>query len=297
VLNLVFAADGRSLISSGRDQTIRAWDLWNGKSYMRLAGWNGEVHAVALSAPLNIIASGDANQTVRLWDLADGKELAKLKGHRENVYSVACSPDGQFVLSGSGDGTALLWRLKDHVAPPGERESSLTSLDFEGLWKQLAGDEDDPEVSMAIRRLVSAGSQAVQFLQRRLPPVAAKDAERVEELITALDDDTYEVREKASEELMQRAQVAAPALRKKLQGRLPSLEVRRRIERILERLPTEVLERLRAREQRAVHVLERIASAEARDVLNGWASGAAGAPLTRDAKSALERVNAGRPSP
>jgi hypothetical protein len=51
----------------------------------------------------------------------------------------------------------------------------------------------------------------------------------------------------------------------------------------------------RLRGLRALQVLEDVGTPEARKVLESLADGAAGAPLTRDAKAALERLRTVRP--
>jgi hypothetical protein len=145
--------------------------------------------------------------------------------------------------------------------------------------------------------LIRAADQAVTYLQHRLPAVAQNDVKRVTELVGALDDDRFEVRERATNELVERGAIVVPVLRKELQRQLPSLEVRRRLERVLEKLPLEVLERHRAREQRAVQVLERIRSPSSEQVLKQWARGASSAPLTRDALAASDRLGKPRSWP
>ena len=88
-----------------------------------------------------------------------------------------------------------------------------------------------------------------------------------------------------------------PALTEALR-RPPSLEVRRRVEGLLERLRGERLhppaERLRA--ARAVEVLERIGDRAARRHLAALAAGAPQAQLTIEAKSALERLTPSGPA-
>jgi hypothetical protein len=83
--------------------------------------------------------------------------------------------------------------------------------------------------------------------------------------------------------------LAEPALKKALEDR-PSLEARKRIERLLDKLPTEEPtsgEELRG--LRAVELLERLAQPEADKLLQALSEGAAGARLTREARAALER--------
>jgi hypothetical protein len=83
-----------------------------------------------------------------------------------------------------------------------------------------------------------------------------------------------------------------PALRAAM-TKSPSPEVRRRLDFLLNPLHREVTpeELLRSR---AVQVLELAATPEARQVLQDWSSGAAGAGLTEDARAALERLKARR---
>jgi HEAT repeat protein len=81
---------------------------------------------------------------------------------------------------------------------------------------------------------------------------------------------------------------AAPALREVLAGK-PSAEVRKQAEELLagQRLvrSPEVLQRLRA-----VQVLERVGSPEARQLLKALARGAPAARETREAKASLDRL-------
>jgi hypothetical protein len=81
---------------------------------------------------------------------------------------------------------------------------------------------------------------------------------------------------------------AEPALRRALAGK-PALEVRRRIEQLLDALePTKLPERLRL--VRAVAALEYSNTPEAREVLAALAQRPADTLLTREAKTALQRL-------
>jgi hypothetical protein len=138
----------------------------------------------------------------------------------------------------------------------------------------------------------------VAFLGERLKGVPAPDERRIARLIADLDD-SFARREKAYRELVSLGARGAPALRRALQGQA-SVEVRRRVERLLERLgssteaPPPELVRLRV-----VEALEANGTTEARKLLAELAAGPAASPLTREAKASLERLSrrppAGRP--
>src|SRR5262249_15134394 len=92
---------------------------------------------------------------------------------------------------------------------------------------------------------------------------------------------------KATQQLEKLGEAAVPGLQKALQGKL-SLEARRRIEQILEKLQSWTGQRLQT--LRALEVLERLDPAASRPLVEKLARGAAEAWLTREAKAMLGRL-------
>jgi hypothetical protein len=129
----------------------------------------------------------------------------------------------------------------------------------------------------------------VSLLKERLHAATAPDPQRVARLISQLDSEQFTAREEAMQALEQLAELATPALRQALKDR-PAAEVRRRLERLLEKLepPLTVPELLR--QLRALEVLEHIATPEARQLLQTVAKGVPEARLTQQAKASLERL-------
>jgi hypothetical protein len=166
-------------------------------------------------------------------------------------------------------------------------------------WGDL-GATDAGKGFVALWALAAAPEQAVPFLKEHLPPVASIDAaqrDRIARLIAELDSDTFAVRERAMTVLRRDIDVAEPALRA-ARGRAAP-EARRRIEELLEKraevaIPTS--DDLRA--SRAVEALEHMRTADARQLLEQLATGAASARRTREAAKALERLaDAAKPTP
>ncbi len=274
-----FAADGRTVAASTR-QGVVVVEVASGKERVRFKrpAWK-----VALSPDGRLLAAA-ADSTVELWDVWQGTSLGKLAGHQANVDALTFGPDGKVLVSGSADSTALVWDVARLV--PRRKQEKLSAKEVESRWTDLAG-ADAARAFRAIAALAAAPKQSVPFLKERLRPVAAADERRIARLIERLDSDQFAQRTAATRELEKLGDLAGPALRKAREAR-PSLEVRQRIEALLNRrhrLPAEDLRVLRA-----VEVLERAGTAPARTLLEALAKGAAAALLTREARAAVGRL-------
>ena len=127
-------------------------------------------------------------------------------------------------------------------------------------------------------------------LQAQMRPVSEDDSvRRIRRLIDGLDDEDFTVREKATQDLAALGAATVPALREAM-AVSTSLEVRRRVTIILKQLSAQGMGADDLRNQRALEVLERIATAEARDLLRRLATGAPEARLTQEAKASLQRL-------
>jgi WD40 repeat protein/thioredoxin-related protein len=101
--------NGRLILSSGYDETVRLWDTETGREVRQLQGHKGMVHKVAFGDAGRRAVTAGADGTVRVWDTETGQQLRKLEGHEGPVLGVAISADGKQVLSGGQDKTLRLW--------------------------------------------------------------------------------------------------------------------------------------------------------------------------------------------
>ena len=291
-----FSADGRLLAVATTDGIISLWDCAAGSELRRLGGHPDAVFALAFSPDGRLLGSGGPDPSVRLWEVASGLELNRLAGHAGPVTALAFSSDGTVLVSGSADTTLLTWDITGQWAGNGVRVAAHPdSGQLETWWGQLAG-LDGPAAHGAMRALAAAASESVPFLASRLRPFIGADADRIARLIADLDHDSYAVREKATADLEQLVKWAEPALRKVLL-QPPSLEVQRRIEKVLEKLKGGVAWRQeRLRLLRAIAVLEKAGSPAARQELAGLAAGAPDADLRLEAKRSLDRLTRKTPT-
>jgi len=293
ILSFAFAPDGRTIATSCMDNTIHLWETASGKVRLQTkTPTPGNVGLVQFSPDGKTLASTGQgyDPLVRCWDVSSGKELTtNFKGHSHMVGSLAFAGDGKALLTGGGDTTALLWDttalLKARTTPAIE----LTEPQLEAAWADLAS-TDAKKAYEAARLMIGATKQSTTLLQKQLRPVPAVDEKLIAQLVADLDHPKFANRQKANEELEKLGELAVPALKAALEGG-PALEIRMRIDRLLEKATTGQApppEELRA--LRAIEVLEHIGTPEAKQALEGIAKGAAGAQLTRQAKTTLDRM-------
>jgi hypothetical protein len=160
---------------------------------------------------------------------------------------------------------------------------------LEKLWDDLASD-DAAKAFKAMGQMAGVPAETVALLKSKLKPVDPADPKVVKQLLEDLNSDQYTVRQKASAQLEKLADLAGPALREKLESK-PSLEMRRRIESLIDKLdgPVTLPELLRS--LRAVELLELIGTPEARQALVPLANGAPGHRMTEAAQGAVMRLD------
>jgi WD40 repeat protein len=301
---LAFSPDGRLVaapaIGKSREDLFDGYELdgvrlaetLTGKEILRLQ--TAEIIALGFSPDGQVLATADRT-AIRFWDVATGKEIMKRPWPESygdlDVWWPATSlhflPNGKRLITGMRDGTLLVWDVPAEARPVPEKAKDLATKELDGLWADLA--DDPPKACPAIRALCRSPGQAIPSLTDHLKPAQEVDPKEVQRLLAALNSDQFETREKAAKELSKIAEQIEPALRKALDGK-PSEEVRRQVKDLLD-LPRAVPSGESLRALRAIQVLERIGTEQAREVLKKVAAGAEGARETKEAREALERLS------
>jgi RNA polymerase sigma factor (sigma-70 family) len=104
---LQWAADGRTLLTSGNESHVRLWDSVTGKSLFEHPAHDSAVTSLSFVPDGQTLVSGSWDGTVRVWDVATGRHLRELTGHKAGSQ-VAVLPQGRNVLSTGGDGRLLV---------------------------------------------------------------------------------------------------------------------------------------------------------------------------------------------
>jgi len=301
--SLTSSADGRLIAAGGQvkwgaqDACMRLYDAANGQERAKLATPYRNIHAAAFSDDgrfliaastayphISYMPADEASRTlISLWEVATGSEIRRFYGHKWMIGALAFAPDSRTFYSASADGTVLQWDafgLHDAVA--------MRSDEAEAMWSDLA-DRDAAKAYRAVVRLTISPRETCMLLDKHLQPVRGVSPERLAELVRDLDSDRFAAREDAARELKNLGEQADGALRDTLKRR-PSLEVRRRIEALLEQRRLRPYSPDELRRCRAVLALEWIGSADARRLLKKLAGGTAAVSHVRAARAALKRL-------
>jgi len=285
ITHLSFSANGKILAGTDDTGGIYLWDTTTGKKLLAVGEMRDNV--AALSADGQTVVTSGYHRAIHVWEVCTGQLVCEFRGHEAPVSCLALSRDGIRLASGGHDCTAIVWDL---LSPPALNVDILPGdpgKQLERAWADLE-DRNAAVAYRAICMLVKASDEATRLIGSRLKPAAAIDARQVRQLLADLDSPQFAIRETASRELAKLGATIESELRG-AQKASPSVEVQKRLQTLVDELkqgmPPE-----RVREIRAIQVLERIGSKAPRQLLAALAQGQPSAPLSRDAKEALERL-------
>jgi hypothetical protein len=288
LMGLQYSPDGRSLMTvttSGVTlwETAVGHERWRGPQALTV------LYACAFSADGRLAAVSGQTGTVYVLDTATGAQLTELPGHRTAVRSLEFSADGKRLASGCDDGTVLVWDTTEWSKKVRPEPMKLTPEQVADLWRDL-GDGDSAKAHKAMRALADS-PQAIAYIQAniRIKGGDKFDEAKAKKLLAQLDDEDFDVREKAEKDLAAVGAAVLPLLRDALKNQ-PSVEVKLRVERLLEAFKDQQFPNDQLRAQRAVEALEYAGTEDAIKALKALAGGDATDVVAHDAKAALERV-------
>jgi hypothetical protein len=249
-------------------------------------GWN-----LAFSPDGRLLAAGGVNHALSLWEAATGRERLHLEGHQTPIDALDYSPDGRTVATAGKDGKVILWDVTGRLQDGKLKPARLGAKELDALWNDLQG-ADESKTTQAVWTLTAASDASVAFLTDHVlqtPKERGFDPAKVENLIADLDDNAFEVREKAAEELAKMGPAIEPALKKAL-DLSTTAERSRRLRDLLDKIGKREGSPKVVAGRRAIEVLEQIGTPEARKALEKIAKSESPGEIIEEAKLSLRRL-------
>ena len=243
------------------------------------------VSSISFSRHSQFIAYGTSIGQIRVFDILGGSMVTEVQCDSGVVGSLVFDSRGTRIIAGNSNSTLLICSLSK---PP---EKPIRHTDFlrdqaNSLWTRL-GQSDAACAYSAVRELIEMREETVSLFRDRLKPVKGVEESRVNELINALNDAQFAVREKAESRLVECGECVSSVLKSRL-ARSQSTEESARIRRIIARIEIWDVDQLRA--ARAIYVLERIQTEAATNLIRLVARGASQSRITQEAIAALFRL-------
>ncbi len=104
VNGLVFAPDGKSLVSADMDKTVRIWDVSGGILVREVCRLNDPATALGVSPNGQVIFVASLDTTAKLFDFETASLIGQIDHQPKAIFSVAFAPDGQTFATGAAAG-------------------------------------------------------------------------------------------------------------------------------------------------------------------------------------------------
>ena len=131
--------DGRWLVTTSRDRSIRVWDYPQKKLYGVLHGFTyRKINALKISPDGTYIAAVGDDQRIRIWKRSSGELLHTINAHNNIINALAFSPDGKVLATGGRDAKVFLWNVAtgNEIALLKDTKDYISTLTFsqDGRW-------------------------------------------------------------------------------------------------------------------------------------------------------------------
>jgi RNA polymerase sigma factor (sigma-70 family) len=277
---LAYSPDGRTLATASVEG-VRLYEVATKKERALYRPNYYATGAMKFSRDGRFLAWVCDRTKVCVVDVRTGELIGPLAGHDDTINALTFA--GGTLATASADSTILLWDTAGAAArlpePNGETVRS---------WQALAGD-DAKAAYEAMRALAVSPAATIRRVRERVTPAEPLDDKWLNERLRNLDAPKFADRDRATRDLEALGERIAPALEKFLAG-LPTAEARERAARILDKVRGPNGADARALQMhRALEVLERIGTAEARGAVEAVARGDGNEALKRDARVTLGR--------
>jgi WD40 repeat protein len=138
VFDAGFTPNGRRLITSADDSTVRVWDVDDLTLLADYSVANGGFNAIGILSD-DTMAVSDITGTIFVVEILTGAVIATMDGSMHRSHHIAVSPDRSMIAASSGDGSIIMWSTSGQlIGTLTGASAGVTSLTFSGNEAILA---------------------------------------------------------------------------------------------------------------------------------------------------------------
>jgi len=147
---LVFASNGKLLITGHQDGTIMHWDVTNSRSSDQQKGAGAAIRSLSISPAGIYLAIGNESGAIDLWRVADWSNRGRFVGHVGPVTGLEFIDGQRRLISAGHDGTIRVWDVSTQaeIGPLLSGGKPLTALALGGQGRVLAAASNDGTVDI-----------------------------------------------------------------------------------------------------------------------------------------------------
>jgi hypothetical protein len=164
VFAVTLSADGKRLLSSSDDRTVKLWDVDSGEELRTFLGHQARVNAVALTADGKRALSGSRDGTVKLWDVQTGQAVATVSTDTAIQVCAISRTQPAIIIASGNAGRIHVLRLiepaessesqpesRPSQTPPSSHEDSMPMTEQARVF--ISYTHDSPEHKASVRAL------------------------------------------------------------------------------------------------------------------------------------------------
>ncbi|MGI9379449.1 MAG: toll/interleukin-1 receptor domain-containing protein [Methyloligellaceae bacterium] len=150
----VFAAafdnQGKRIVTTSRDQTLRIWDADSKQNTQTFRIEDSYAHSAQFSPGGKVLAAALKDGSLGIWNLESETIAARPKEHGDEIYRVLFNADGTRLATASKDGTAIIWNSKTWkpAAVLKGHRGTVWAASFNPIKKEIATASADGTVNI-----------------------------------------------------------------------------------------------------------------------------------------------------